>query len=157
MFDYGEMLYKLTRYEDAIRVYEDALSRVADEDARWAIYNQLGHLYQYWGRPADAEPWFRKAIEADPEVTTSYIFLGACQARQGKLKEAEETHRAATLCKEGLKEEAYMNLGLVLRAQGRFWDAVDCFERAIELYPQYSSAIEALEDVKMAIAIQGEV
>jgi tetratricopeptide (TPR) repeat protein len=33
--DYAEMLYKMTRYEDAIRAYEEALTRI-DDDRRWA-------------------------------------------------------------------------------------------------------------------------
>jgi tetratricopeptide (TPR) repeat protein len=152
LLDYAEMLYQITRYEDAIRVYEDALSRVG-EDGRWAIFNQLGRMYRYWGRYGDAEPWFRKAIEIEPDELAGYVFLGACQARQGKLKEAEETHRAAIRYQEsGLLDEAYHNLGLVLRGQDRLTEAAECFKKAIELDPKYADAIEALEDVEKAIS-----
>ncbi|WP_238537808.1 tetratricopeptide repeat protein [Zavarzinella formosa] len=157
VFDYAEMLYKMTRYEDAIRVYENALNWT-DDSGRWAVFNQIGRLYQYWGRPADAEPWFRKAIELDPEELASHIFLGACQARQGKLSEAEKTYRAAIQWKDsGLLDEAYHNLGLVLRGQDRFAEAAECFRKAIELNPKYADVFEALKDVEKAIMIvQGD-
>jgi tetratricopeptide (TPR) repeat protein len=114
-------------------------------------------MYQYWGRPAEAEPWFRKAIEINPEEVSSYIFLGACQARQGKLKDAEDTHRAATQWKDSfLLDEAYHNLGLVLRGQDRWVEAAECFRKAIEITPTYADALAALEDVEMAIFLAQE-
>ena len=151
-FEYAEMLYLMTRYEEAVGVYEDALRRF--EDHRWAICNQLGRLYRYWGRLPEAESWFRQAVEADPEEVASYVFLGACQARQGKLKEAEVTHRAATeQVGHSLLDEAYHNLGLTLRGQGRLAEAAGCFRKAIELTPAYADAVEALADVELATAL----
>ena len=156
ILDYAEMLYKMTRYQDAIRVYEDALSKT-DQDARWAIFNQLGRMYQYWGHPREAEAWFRKAIEIESDELASYVFLGACQTRQGKLKEAEETYRSAIKHTEScLLDEVYHNLGLVLRAQERLVEAAACFRIVIELDPKFANAIEALEDVEQAISLVNE-
>lgn len=154
MLDYAEMLYQMTRYGDAIRIYERALETEKDDSRRWAIFNQMGRMYQYWGRPADAESWFRRAIESNPDEVCSYMFLGACQARQGKLMEAEATHRAATQLKQSnLLDEAYQNLGLVLRGQGRLAEAAECFRKAIEIDPQYSEAATALVDVEKAMTL----
>ena len=47
ILDYAKMLYQMTRYEDAIRVYRDAIERFAP--ARWMLYGYLGHLYRYRG------------------------------------------------------------------------------------------------------------
>jgi tetratricopeptide (TPR) repeat protein len=149
MFKYAEMLYLMTRYDKATRVYEDAL--VTFPDHRWAIFNQLGLMCDYRGRLSEAEHWFRKAIEIEPDEIGAYVFLGSCQARQGKLKEAEATHRAATKWTgHSLLDEAYHNLGLVLRGQGRLNEAAECFRKAIEISPKYSKAIQALADVETA-------
>jgi tetratricopeptide (TPR) repeat protein len=148
---YAEMLYKMARYEQAIFVYLDAIERFKDE--RWALYNQMGNLYRYRGDFASAEPWYQKAIDEDVDEAASYIFLGGVQARQGKLKEAEETHRKATQCSEGLICEAYCNLGLTLRGQSRFAEAAECFRKAIEISPKYADAVEALEDVQIATVL----
>ncbi len=151
IFNYAEILYKLTRYEEAIRVYLDAIERF--EDRRWGLYNQMGHLHRYRGDYAVAELWYQKAVDENPDEAGSYIFLGAVQAVQGKLMQAEVTHRRAIQCPEGLIDEAYHNLGLVLRGQGRFAEAADCFRKAIELCPEYPHAIEALQDVEAALTL----
>jgi tetratricopeptide (TPR) repeat protein len=158
MLDYAEMLYRMTRYEEAIRVYEHALETLdVDGNGRWAIFNQLGRMYQYWGRLSDAEPWFRKAIEIEPNELASYIFLGACQARQGKLPDAEVTYLVAIQeIESSLLDEAYHNLGLVCRGQGRLAEAAEWFRKALELDPEYGDAIRALQDVEVALALSAE-
>ncbi|MBC8351405.1 MAG: tetratricopeptide repeat protein [Planctomycetes bacterium] len=150
--DYATMLYKMTRFDEAIAVYNNALERFPD--SRWGIYNQLGHLHRYRGALLEAEIAYQQAIDTDPGESASYIFLGAVQARQGKLTDAERTHRLATQCPEGLIDEAYHNLGLVLRGQGRLADAKVCFEKAIEIDNDYANAIEALKDVTTALEIE---
>ena len=152
IFDYAEMLYKMARFEEAIAVYDDAIERFPDR--RWGIYNQLGHLHRYRGAMSEAEAAYQQAIEIEPEEAGSYIFLGAVQARQGKLEAAEKTHRLATKCPEGFIDEAYHNLGLVLRGLGRLAEAKLCFETAIEIDNNYEDAIEALNDVTTAIEIE---
>lgn len=146
---YAEMLYLLTRYDDAIQVYLDALEKFPED--RFQIYNGLGSLYRYCGQFSEAETWFRKATEANPENATPFIFLGAIQARQGNLIEAEASHRRATKCATGCIDEAWHNLGLVLRGQGYLLGAAECFREAIKLDPEYADAKEALRDVEWVI------
>lgn len=141
----AESLYQMARYEESLQIYQEALTRFPDH--RWGIYNQIGHLYRYRGELDSAALWYEKAIAEDPDEASSYIFLGAIKARQGKLIEAEEIHRKATSCGNGLIEEAFHNLGLVLRGQMRLLEAADCFRRAIKIDPEYEAAMDALEDV----------
>ena len=150
--DYSTILYKMARFDEAIAVYNDALQRFPDD--RWGIYNQLGHLHKYRGAMIEAENAYQQAIDSKPEEATSYVFLGAVQAIQGKLADAEKTHRLATQCPEGFIDEAYHNLGLVLRGQGRLAEAKECFEKAIEIDHDYGAAIEALNDVMTALEIE---
>lgn len=147
----AEALYQMARYDESLKLYHEALIRFPDR--RWGIYNQLGHLYRYRGELDQAAVWYKKAIDDDPDEASSYIFLGAVKARQGKLTEAEEIHRQATTCKEGLIEEAYHNLGLVLRGQSRLEEAAACFRHALEIDPKYNEAMEALEDIVLAQAV----
>jgi tetratricopeptide (TPR) repeat protein len=145
----AEMLYLTNQYEDAIGVYESALRRF--EEHQWAIFNQMGRMYEYWGRAADAEPWFQKAVDIDPDDWASYSLLGECQARQGKLKQAEATYRA------WLKREecwlTYYQLALVLRNQRLLAEAAECFHKSIELKGTNTVAADALADVEKAIAL----
>lgn len=151
--DYARMLYQMTRYDEAIRVYLDAAD--GNEDDRWGIYNQLGHLFLYRGDFATAETWYLKAIDEDPTESRSYDFLGEVQARQGKLDQAEKTHRTATMLPDGWVDLAYHELGLALRGQGRLVEAAVCFRKAIELDSEYPDAVEALQDVEAAIMLDG--
>jgi len=151
--DCATMLYKMTRFDEAVAVYNDALERFPED--RWGLFNQLGHLHRYRGAFAEAEEAYQLAIDEDREEASSYIFLGAVQARQGKLSEAEETHRLATQCPEGCIDEAYHNLGLVLRGQGRLADAKICFEKSIQIDQNHEDAIEALNDVTTAMEMEG--
>lgn len=151
---YADMLYQMTRYDEAVAVYLDAVERF--QAKRWALFNKLGNLHRYRGDFATAERWFEKGVEENPGEASSYILLGAVQARQGKLTEAEETHRRATGCARGHIDEAHHNLGLVLRGQGRLTEAADSFRRAIALCPDYTEALEALQDVESALALSAE-
>ena len=151
IYNYAEMLYKMTRFDEAQRLLLDAIDRF--EEARWTFYSQLGSLFRYRGNLPSAEQWYQKAIEERPDDAGGYVFKGAVQARQGKLHEAEATHRRATQCSEGAIDEAYQNLGLVLRGQGRLLEAAECFQKAIEMDADNYDAIEALQDVKSALAL----
>lgn len=147
--DYGTLLYKLTRFEDAIQQFEIVLSKFPER--RWFILNQLGQLCRYRGDLAKAQYWYQQAIEENPSEASSYIFLGATQARQGNLKEAELSHREGTRCEKGPVDEAYYNLGLVLRSQERFTEAKECLGQAISIDPNYAQASQALADVEFVI------
>lgn len=151
---YARMLYQMTRYDEAIRVYRDAIDRF--ENMRWGLYVEMGHLHRYRGDFAGAEQWYQKAVDEAPDEAGGHIFLGGVQARQGRLSVAEMTHRRATQCPNGQVDEAYHNLGLVLRGQGRLSDAAECFRKAIELCPEYPDAIEALQDVEFALALSND-
>jgi tetratricopeptide (TPR) repeat protein len=76
------------------------------------------------------------------------VYFGAVLARSGRLRDAEGVHRRATGCRAGCIDEAFLNLGLVLRAQERFEEAAGCLREALRRGPQYRAAREALRDVE---------
>lgn len=84
------------------------------------------------------------------------IYLGLTLALQGRLRDAERVHRSATQCLEGCIDEAFYNLGLVLRAQERYQEAAECFREAIRRDPKYRIARRALRDVELADKMGGE-
>ena len=58
-----------------------------------------------------------------------------------------------TRCSKGCVDEAYLNLGLVLRAQERYTEALECFKKALELTPDYELAITGKSDMENVIAL----
>ena len=147
----GIVLTDLARYEEAEQALKQAI-RLCPKKPELA-FNNMGHLYRERGDYVQAAKWYRKAIAADPHDATSYIFFGAILAKQGRLHESEETHRTATKCPKGCIDEAFLNLGLVLRSQERFEEAAKCFREAIRLTPDYRDARQALRDTTRCLKL----
>jgi tetratricopeptide (TPR) repeat protein len=143
----GSALIDLARHGEAERALTQALSFCPPEKI-WIPLSELGHLHKARGDCKGAAAWYRRAIEAVPDEASSHIYLGGVLAKSGRLKEAEAAHRAATRCGVGCREEAFLNLGLVLRAQESYEEAAKCFEQALQLDPKYATARRALRDVR---------
>ncbi len=112
------------------------------------LYTALGQVFRGSGDDSQAEAWFRRAIDAAPDDAQGYIYLGGLLASRGRLDEAEEVHRRGTGCSKGCVDEAFLNLGLVLRAQGRLGEAAECLAEAIRRDPEYRDAKIAMRDVR---------
>lgn len=147
----GIILSDLARYDEAEQVIKEAIQGLSLEALPHG-YTHLAHLHNDRGRYDEAEKWYRKAIELDPDNAGLHVFLGAVLARKGDLQQAEASHRRATLCPNGAVDEAYLNLGLVIRAQERYEEARECFTKALEITADYPDAQVAKSDVEKAIA-----
>jgi len=148
----GTALVELARHREG----EEALRRaiaLCPADKLWIPLAEMGHMYKSRGDFRAAAAWYRKAIDAKPDEASGHIYLGGVLAKEGRLHEAEASHRAATLCKEGCRDEALLNLGLVLRALERHDEAADCFEAALRLDPKYQAAKKALRDVQRTLQL----
>lgn len=154
---YGPAWYRLGQALGAIAHYEEAQQALlkaieyCPTEKLGLPYAAMGCLFRDSGDYNRAAEWFRRAIEAAPDDCIGHIYLGGLLARQGRLVEAEEVHRAGTRCTDGCVDEAFLNLGLILRAQGRFTEAVECFEEALRRDPNYRDAKRALRDVTACI------
>jgi tetratricopeptide (TPR) repeat protein len=146
-------LCPLGRYEEAEQALAKAIELCPDSHRALPLAH-MGHLFRACGDYDQAAGWYRQAIAADSRDASWRIFLGAVLAKQGKLHEAEEVHRAATECSEGCIDEAFLNRGLVLRGLERFSEAAECFREAIRLDPDDGVAKKALRDVERCIPFE---
>lgn len=151
-FDLGSALWGLARYRASLRALRKA-RELCHERNEYFVHTETGHLYKRWGKYRAAARCYARAIAARPDDATGYIYRGAALARLGELRQAEAMHRAATQCSAGCIDEAYLNLGLVLRGQGRSGEAAECFRKALELTPDYPEASDALADVEQVLAL----
>lgn len=145
----GKNLSDLSRFDEAVQAFHKYLE-VSPAKLHFG-YCALGELYRHKGEDDAAEQWYQKAIAHDPHDAQSYIYLGAMLARRGRLAEAVEIHRRRTTCKNGCIDEAWHNLGLVLRAMERYEEAAECFDRALKIDRQYKDARLAKRDVRLAL------
>lgn len=150
----GEKLGDLARYREAEFAFSKSIE-FCPEDELLFRYSLLGHMFRYRGDLDQAADWYRRVIEVAPDDATGHIFLGAALARQGKFAEAEATHRFATRCQKGCIDEAWLNLGFVLRAQERFSEAIDCFAEALRLGSDYEVARQAMRDCERFLGMVG--
>jgi Tfp pilus assembly protein PilF len=143
---YAVALGELALYEDSGEAFRKAL-RQAKGEKKAGIWSALADMQETQGRLKAAERSHRRAVRARPRNAGPWIRLGAFLAKRGRLDEAQVCHRKATTLREGAIDEAYLNLGYILRAKGKYGQARKCFLRAIDLDPGYSHAKAALKDV----------
>jgi tetratricopeptide (TPR) repeat protein len=149
---YADSLYAMARYTEALSALRRA-TRLCPPIKLYLVYRRFGHLHRQRGAFRLAESWYRRAIDVHSSDATDHIFLGALLATAGRLPEAEAVHRRATKCKEGCRDEAFLNLGLVLRALRRYSEARQCFQRALDIDPKYKAARKELSDVEHVIEL----
>lgn len=145
-FRLGGALADAARYPEALRALRRGL-RLASAADRDLVHWRIAAAHDQRGNLRLAERHYRRAIAANPREASWRIMLGGLLARMGRLREAAAMHRRATRCPLGARDEAWLNLGLVLRAQERFVEARQCFRRALRLDPRYREADVALRDL----------
>ncbi len=151
-------LYETAKYDEAEQAIARAIKLLSPEKRHMGIY-QMGHLFAERGNHEQALIWYRRMIEAAPKDPRGYVYLGGVLAMQGRLREAEEVHRAATeRCddKRGLGE-AFLNLGLVLRGQERFDEAANSLREALRIDAKNQPAKKALRDVERCLEVMREL
>jgi Flp pilus assembly protein TadD len=77
-------------------------------------------------------------------------------AKAGDFEQAKELHNIAVDLK-GNPEEAYLNLGIIYKAEGKLYAAKKALMEALAIYPQYDEAEEALQDVNEAILLEKQI
>jgi tetratricopeptide (TPR) repeat protein len=148
----GVIFYELARYDEAEQILRTmAEDRQTDQIHVIHAHLHLGHLYRERGEYETAAVWYRKAIELQPNDAGRHVFLGALLSKKGDFAAAEACLRTAIKCSEGPVDEALLNLGLVLRAQERYAEALACFEEALKLTPNYDAASNAKADIVKAL------
>jgi tetratricopeptide (TPR) repeat protein len=146
----------VARYPEAQVALRQA-AQFIPENRRWFLAVQWGHLYREKRDEKRAEAWYRRALALHPSTGT-HIFVGATLAKQGRFAEAMRHHqRAIALAKDpkaDAADEAYYNLGLILRAREKYAQAATALKQALRIDPKYKLAREALKDVEEAIRLR---
>lgn len=151
-FLFGDALRVMGLTDEAERALLKSVELAAGPD--WILQITLAHLYKDSGNFVEAERWFELASEDENAAEQSWFWVlrGSNLASHGQFKQAEKCFRAALSVSDDDRDEIYLNLGNVLRAQGRYHEARRQYEMAAEINPDYSLAekaigsLEGLED-----------
>ncbi len=149
--DLGRSLGELARYEEAESAYQQAIELAGDAPCD-VIFGEIGNLYRSQGKFETAITWYQKQIDANPQDSTGYLYLGNLYLRQGKLVESESLFQQALGCQLVCGEETHFALGLVNRSMGLLRESKAHFEAALNCYPNFAEAKLALKDVKNVLA-----
>lgn len=148
---YACNLVSLAQYDAAEAALERAQSRVSAKHLH-LVLAQRGHLMEAKGDFRNAERLFMEAHRLEPSDATYLIYAGAVAFRRGDVDRAQKLASKATDSTVGCVDEAWFNLGGYLLSHKRYYDAADCYRRALEIDPDYQIARKRLEDVELIIA-----
>jgi tetratricopeptide (TPR) repeat protein len=125
----GDLGHALDHYRAAL----------ADRPADPELLDNVGQILVAMNRPAEAVPFLKQAVEAEPSNMTARFDLAVSQTRSGQLNEAVDEY--TLLVQSGTADvRVHHNLGLALRQLGRQAEAAAAFERATELAPNEAPA-----------------
>src|SRR5437773_1091581 len=132
------------RHGEAITAYKAALALRPREPG---VLNNLGLAYALSGDHDAAIQAYEQAVAAGSASPKLYNNLGVAYAHRERFGAALESFKKATD-----EPRAYNNLGTALFRMGDPKQAAACFERAIELNPQfYEKAVENLRQARQAL------
>lgn len=105
---------------------------------------------QILGKLAEAETFYRAAIDLDPDRPRSWANLGLTVLRGGRIEEAIQCEREA-LRLDPTYVEAHNNLGIALHTMGALAEAGNHFRGALRLDPDHASATLNLGVVRQTL------
>jgi tetratricopeptide (TPR) repeat protein len=117
--------------EDVIALCRQTLSL---DERNMQAYALLGDVYAGQGKPAEALPYFEKAVEIQPKLTRNRLNLAS------SLIEVKQYERAEALLTEIIEDSprfplAQHNLGLLYEEQGRLQEARSAYAAEVSAYP----------------------
>ncbi len=134
--------------EEAVRLYRESLHCYPTAEA----HTFLGWTFSFQGRYDEAIEECKKAIAVDPDFGNPYNDIGAYLINLGRPEEAIPWLEKAI---QSGRYEAYhyphCNLGRVYVARGMLKKALEEFEKALAIEPNYTFARQAIEAIKQKL------
>ncbi len=141
-FNLGAIYTQLNDSKGAIAAYRKALQ--IKPELTVAHFN-LGALFQQQSQWPDAAKHYRQAVEQQPGYYQAWANWGAVLQMVGDLKTAEQCYRKAL--EINADALGYFNLGTNLYDQGAHGQAIEAFNQALQLDPQFADAWNDLGEI----------
>ncbi len=130
--DLGRAYVKANRYEDGLAQFRRARD-IAGPDQPITIYDALvGDALVRLGRDSEAEPFLRRAIDADAGDAAHRLDLGRLEYRSGRYADAER-HLSEAIRLQPDMVDAYVGLAFTYDSLGRRAEAQQTARHAVEV------------------------
>ncbi|WP_137718501.1 tetratricopeptide repeat protein [Methylobacillus flagellatus] len=144
----AEVLQKQKRHQEAICVYETALSRAPDSIE---VLNGLGIALTHAMRFDEAITVFRKLLAVQPDNCDALNNLGNCHIEAKQAAQALDCYKAALAITPDFAA-AHNGLGNAHKEMGALQLAIDCYWRSLALDPTFAEAYNNLGSVHVELA-----
>jgi tetratricopeptide (TPR) repeat protein len=148
-------LRKLKRFEEAATLLQETHDHAnASLNCKYYCQCELGLTFEEIGKFIDARKAYEAAHRLFPTKTVPLIYRGVMERRVGDLAAARDWLSRALVCPEGDFDEAHFNIGSAYLSEQNYAKAIEHYQKAITLDPDYEIAWERLADAKRAVEIR---
>ena len=151
-------LRHLNRFNEAIRLLQLTYGEPnASPKCKSQCQRQLGQAFEEMGRFDDARRAYDEAHRLEPQNTIPIIYRGVMELPLGEFTAAREWLTRALNCPDGDFDEAHFNIGSAYLSEQNYQKAIEHYQKAITLDPNYDIAFERLADAKRALEIREQL
>jgi tetratricopeptide (TPR) repeat protein len=140
IFNIADAYFRKGQYAEAL----DAAGQVSEQGRKDDPYLALlGDIYAHLGDAARAEEIYRDAITRNPDNDQDYLALALLQLRENNIAGAKQTLLQGQARIPG-SGKILWGLGLASVLEGNTAEAGQCFERAVDLLPDWPGSYSTL-------------
>jgi superkiller protein 3 len=148
-------LRNLKRFQEAVNLLEQTYTNPnASTKSKFQCQCELGLTFEEMRKIDDARLAYDTAHQLRPTSTIPIIYRGVMELGVGEFASAREWLNRAIDCPEGDFDEAHFNIGSTYLCEGNYPKAIEHYQKAITLDPNYDIAFERLADAKRALEIR---
>ena len=131
---------------DAIAHYEAALALTSDPGLLAQTYANLGAAHRALGEDEQAHRGFEQSLRFNPNQFNAWLGLGLLAQKQGKLDEAISDFSRSVEIQPSA--QSYLELGRALEQAGHAPEALDAYQQAVKLSPDFTEAHQAFDALR---------
>ena len=166
----GTALFEAHRYAEALDAMGTALALQPELPSAAILYLHMGRAERELGRLDAAAAHFQRATQIDPDNVEPLLDLADLRTREGRSEEADRILTGVRESRSG-DPAAIHNVAEALRARGRHLEALETYQVALRIDPDFAPAYaglgialfqserydEAIEALEQAMALQPEL
>ena len=148
-------LRHLNQFQEAAALLQETCDHEsASPKCKYHCQCELALTFEQMGKFDEARKSYQSAHELFPTKTVPIIYRGVMELRIGDFAAARDWLFSALDCPEGDFDEAHFNIGSAYLSEQNYLKAIEHYQKAITIDPDYNLAWEFLADAKRALEIR---